>query len=269
MGVFDVLKSKDGRELPFDPAVLSREYSIDIQEVVHSMLDYDEKRDADEAVYRILNTEEIIELRGIFEELECHQSICPLLTDDQSNYIGVYYTGPLEGKVCFLNHEETNLSPGFRSMERFITKILQDPAAEWDELQHDYPALTDHDDESQQDIKVIADLDNLIMQENLDEDAKQQLIFSKLAIMPCSRMEHICEYLLADDMYVQEKAIEMIRKRKYTPAAGHLFEVAKNGMHNGKVSAILALKEFKTAESKQLLKELKTVLPASYMMYMN
>ncbi|MBN3526795.1 hypothetical protein [Paenibacillus apiarius] len=211
MDVFDDCRSKDGRELPFTPAALSKECSICIPaDVLHGLLQYEEKRNAEDAMYRILNTEEIIELRSIFQELECHQNICPL---------------------------------------------------------HDYPALSDDDEYSMQDNEAIAELDRLIMEEGLDEDFRLQLIFSKLTLMPCSRTEHLYEYLLSDDMYVQDKAVEIIRKRKYTAAAAQLFEVAKNGMHNGKVSAILALKELKTIESKQFLKELKTVLPASYLIY--
>ncbi|WP_028550226.1 hypothetical protein [Paenibacillus sp. UNC451MF] len=256
------------RGLPFDPESLKKLHGIDINDqVLISLNQYQESWKADEFVYRILTTEEIVEIWDLFQDLECHKGICPLLTDDQSNYIGLYTAGPLREKVCYLNHEETDLSPGFRYMERFIATILNNPGAEWDQLAHDYPIVSDLDDRhehSELDFHVIQELDQCLLQENLDEDLVQQLIFSKLTMMPYSRSDEICSYLTSDDMFIQEKAVVLLRKRNYTPAAGLLFEVAKSGMPNGKLAAISALKQFRTADSKRLLKELEGLLPPNY-----
>ncbi|MFB6363351.1 hypothetical protein ACFCP7_04715 [Paenibacillus elgii] len=92
----------------------------------------------------------------------------------------------------------------------------------------------------------------------------QQLIFSKLTIMPYAESEQICSYVTSDDMFIQEKAVILLRKRNYTAAARALFEVAQNGMHNGRMAAIFALKQFRTEESKRLLKELEALLPKHY-----
>ncbi|MEC0210282.1 hypothetical protein P4H70_15190 [Paenibacillus ehimensis] len=56
----------------------------------------------------------------------------------------------------------------------------------------------------------------------------------------------------------------LIRDRNYTPAARILFEVAQTGMPNGRMAAISALKQFRTEESKRLLKELEALLPEHY-----
>lgn len=251
-----------GRKLPFDPELLKKEQAIDIDDrMLISLIQYQERWDEDEFVYRILPTDEIAEMLDVLRDLECHRRICPLLTDDQSNYIGLYIDGPLREKVCYLNHDETDLSPGFRDMERFIVKCLQKPNAEWWELERDYPVVSEQHDDNELDFQVIQEIDQLLLDEQLDENYRQQLIFAKLTIMPYSGSDEICRYLTSDDMFIQEKAVALIRNRNYTPAAGLLFEVAKNGMPNGKLAAISALKKFHTEESKRLLKELESSLP--------
>ncbi|MCP1311924.1 hypothetical protein [Paenibacillus tyrfis] len=254
--------------LPFDPGLLKQEYAIDIDEqVLISLSQYQECWNTDQYVYRILTTEEIVEMLDFLQDLACHRGICPLLTDDQSNYIGLYTDGPLRDKICYLNHEETDLSPGFRHMERFIAKSLQTPGAEWDQLERDYPVVSDRDEQhahSVLDLNVVQEIDRLLLQEELDEDCMQQLIFSKLTIMPYAESAQICRYLTSDDMFIQEKAVILLRKRNYTAAARALFEVAQNGMHNGRMAAIFALKQFRTEESKRLLKELEALLPKQY-----
>ncbi|PUA39046.1 hypothetical protein C8Z91_11270 [Paenibacillus elgii] len=259
---------KFNSRLPFDPGLLKQEHGIDIDDqTLIGLSQYQECWTTDEYVYRILTTEEIREMLDFLQDLACHRGICPLLTDDQSNYIGLYTDGPLRDKVCYLDHEETDLSPGFRHMERFVEKSLQTPGTEWDRLERDYPVVSDRDEQhehSVHDLKVIQEIDQRLLQEELDEDDMQQLIFAKLTIMPYAESEQICRYLTSDDMFIQEKAVILLRKRNYTAAARSLFEVAKNGMHNGRMAAIFALKQFRTEESKRLLKELEAVLPKPY-----
>lgn len=127
--------------------------------------------------------------------------------------------------------------------------------------------MSDRDEQhehSKLDLNVIQVMDQILLQEDLDEDYIQQLIFYKLTIMPYAGSEEICRYLTSDDMFIQEKAVMLLRKRNYTPAAHTLFEVAQNGMPNGRMAAISALKQFRTEESKRLLKELEALLPRHY-----
>ncbi|SCW28782.1 hypothetical protein SAMN04487970_1001284 [Paenibacillus tianmuensis] len=259
---------KFNSRLPFDPGLLKQEYAIDIDDqTLIGLSQYQECWNMDEYVYRILTTEEIGEMLDFLRDLACHRGICPLLTDDQSNNIGLYTEGPLRDKICYLDHEETDLSPGFRHMERFIAKCLQHPGAEWDQLERDYPVVSDRDEQHEHsvlDLKVIQEIDRLLLQEDLDEDYTRQLVFSKLTIMPYAESEQICRYVTSDDMFIQEKAVILLRKRNYTAAAHALFEVAQHGMHNGRMAAIFALKQFRTEESKRLLKELETLLPKQY-----
>src|SRR5690349_5121296 len=45
-------------------------------------------------------------------------------TDDNSNYAGLYVAGPLLDKVCFVDHEDYDISPVYRSLTSFLATLL-------------------------------------------------------------------------------------------------------------------------------------------------
>jgi len=59
------------------------------------------------------------------------EGILPIMTDDNSNYLCVYYTGEDKDKVCYLSHDEINLAPKFKSIESLIHIVNENPEA-WD-----------------------------------------------------------------------------------------------------------------------------------------
>jgi len=205
-------------------------------------------------------------LNFLFKEA-CYKGICPILTDNNSNYIGYFYTGPLKGKICFINHEETDLSPGFRSVNNLIQEILSKPDCEWLELSLDYPEEARNDLNLHEDLETIELIKKNIADNKINDDYRQQLMYALISITPFSCTEDLYKYLKSDDMYIQEKAVNVIRKRRYKKAADKLFDIAKNGMHNGKISAICALKEINTKETSDMLKELERILPKGYQPY--
>lgn len=258
-----------GKNRPFDTDILEKEFSISFQEsVISSIIQYNLDRDNSQSIYRVMDTTEIKEILNVLRDTPCYKDICPIFSDDNSNYVGIYHCGPLEGKIRYLNHEETDLSPGYRNIENLVNNMLKYPYYEWEELPHDYPTLEAEDKKFEEDSnRVICEIDKIISNEDMDEDYKQQLIYSKLTMMPYLETEKLYSYLISDDMYIQEKAVEIIRKRKYKPAAEHLYEVAKNGMQNGKILAIKALREINTKECNEYIKELKNILPKNYLIY--
>ncbi|MED4956184.1 hypothetical protein ABEO75_14500 [Paenibacillus macerans] len=47
-----------------------------------------------------------------------------------------------------MNHEETDLSPAFRSAGSFIAALEQNPNHDWDDLKKDYPQGQNNNNES-------------------------------------------------------------------------------------------------------------------------
>lgn len=191
---------------------------------------------------RLLNDNEVIELMEWMSEVEVYRHIVPLWTDDNSNYIGVYHQGTLKYRICYINHEETDTSPGFRSISSFTNSIDQHPDLEWSELNKDYPAIVTVDSgDRDHDIQSIQELNHLLASDELDDDLRCQVIFSIMALTPIDQLESLMAFLDDEDMYVQERACEIMGFHKFKPARDKLEEITANGSHNGKQAAKRAL----------------------------
>lgn len=57
--------------------------------------------------------------------------IVPVLTDENSNYLCVFVKGDHKGLVCYLSHDEINLTPIFKNITNMIQAINNHPDA-WD-----------------------------------------------------------------------------------------------------------------------------------------
>lgn len=197
-----------------------------------------EKQNANEFVLRLIDLEEIVELLEFLSDVEVFHNIIPLWTDDNSNYVGVFYKGPLKYRVCYIDHEETDISPCFRSVSSFIRTIEQNPELDWRELKKEYPAETESSvQELEDDLKCIDELNGLISIDEVDEDLRCQLLFSIMALTPRQHLDSLIKYLDDEDMYVQERACEILGFHRFAPAKDKLIEVSESGMHNGKMAA--------------------------------
>ncbi|UNK20304.1 HEAT repeat domain-containing protein [Paenibacillus sp. N3/727] len=201
-----------------------------------------EKQNANEFALRVMDSDEVIELIEFLSDIEVYQNIIPLWTDDNSNYVGVFYQCPLKHRVCYIDHEETDISPSFRSVSSFIRSIEQDPDLDWRELKKEYPVETESSiQDLEDDQKSIDELNHLLNSNDLDDDLRCQLLFSIMALTPKMHLDSLVKYLDDEDMYVQERACEILGYHRYIPAKDKLIEVSESGMHNGKQAAKRAL----------------------------
>ncbi len=198
---------------------------------------------------RPLSTEEITEMISVLQGMTGFEELLPLWTNDHSDYIGVYASRILRGKVCHISHEETDLSPGFRSVETFLTAVQQYPEQDWEELTKDYP--TGQELSQQEEVEDIQCLSGLLLQierEETDEEERCMLLHSVMALTPISRLDSLLPYLDDEDMYVQERACDVLGHHRYEPAKEKLEVVAKQGTHNGKSAAARALSRIRQQE---------------------
>lgn len=194
--------------------------------------------------WKVLPQEEIGEMLDHMKSIEVYQNIIPLWTDEQSNYIGLYYKGPLSYRICYLNHEETDVSPGFRNVDSFIQELEQQPDADWYELNKDYPAADSTQPTTEElaaDLKSRDELLAIIEGVEIDDDQRCQYLYSLMALTPYSHLDTLLRYLDDEDMYVQERACEIFGHYQYTPAVEQLKIVAEHGLPNGKQAAKRAL----------------------------
>jgi len=196
---------------------------------------------------RLLSIEEVTEMYLYLNEDVNISEVLPLWTDDSSNYVGVYMFGPQTGKVCFINHEEIDLSPVYPNVHTFIKILLENSESDWYELPTQYPLSKEHTDELQvkQDVQAIKELKNLLKNPELDEDKRTQYLFSIMAITPYTQLDEIIPLLEDSNMWVQERAAEILGFHRYLPAKEKLNWVKEHGQYNGKMAAELALKRIR------------------------
>ncbi|GCF73289.1 TPA: hypothetical protein ACGW7B_001894 [Bacillus nitratireducens] len=191
---------------------------------------------------RLLSFEEATEVYVDLHENVNISEVFPLWTDDNSNYIAVYMLGPLTGKVCFIDHEEIDLSPVYPSVQTLINTLLESPEIDWYELPKYYPCSKENADERQQDVHTIKELKNLLKQPELTEEKRAHYLFSIMALTPYTHLHEIIPFLEESDMWVQERAAEILGFHRYVPAREKLNWVKEHGQYNGKMAAELALK---------------------------
>lgn len=217
------------------------------QEIINAFDNPSYLKHKNDFLIRLLSFEEATEMYLYINKDDNISEVFPLWTDDNSNYIGVYMFGALTGKVCFIDHEETDLSPVYPNVETLIKILLESPEIDWCELPRYYPRSKEQTDEPQlkQDLQTIEELKILLNNPKLDEEKRTQYLFSIMALTPYTQLEEIIPFLEDSDMWVQERAAEILGFHKYVPAREKLKWVTEHGQHNGKMAAELALKRIR------------------------
>ena len=198
--------------------------------------------------FELIEKDDFESMVEYFEQYEIYKNLIPILTDNNSNYWCLYVGGKLKGTVCHLSYDEVNLEPKFKNITKLINTIDKNPEAydfsELDVQVFDYPKGENEIDLDNRD-KIITELLNEFEQVSEDkEDLRQQLAFSIMALVNSEEIESYIYPLLDDeDMYIQERAIDIIGFHKYEPARNKLIELTKTAMANGKSAAGRALKE--------------------------
>lgn len=76
----------------------------------------------------ILEQEEFESMTSFFSEYpDDFSELLPIMTDNNSNYICVYYVGNYQYQVALLNHDEMDLLPIYSNIYELITVIQRHP----------------------------------------------------------------------------------------------------------------------------------------------
>lgn len=196
--------------------------------------------------FMLLEETEFDEMQKYFEQFPMYKNIIAFLTDGNSNYWCLYISGAMKGMICYLSHDEPSLEPKFKSVLNLLNVIEENPEAydfyDLDRTLFDFPTIGNTSDFEQRN-QIIEQLRAELLTEK-DEDTKQQIAFSIIALTSTDEIEkNIYPFLDDTDMYVQERAIEMLGFHKYKPAKEKLMELKTSAMPNGRTAAANALKK--------------------------
>lgn len=201
--------------------------------------------------FSVLGDDEFDEMREYLGNFPVYQFLVPLLTDNNSNYYCLYVGGPLKNMTCYLNHEELDLAPRFRSLASLLDAVANYPHRfgmdDFEAHFFDFPSR-EPSPNYEEDQKIISALHHALAAA-ADEDQRTQTAFAIMALASPADLEAVIYPFLDDeDMYVQERAIRLLGFHAYKPAAAKLKALATNAHHNGQLAAKTALQKIAAYE---------------------
>jgi hypothetical protein len=220
---------------------------------------------------RLLSTAEILrDLDAIREALPLPDELLPFWADDQDNYAAVYLTGPLAGRVSVINHDEVDTAPVYRDLETFHAALLAAAQAgqDWSEMLRSRPVGSEG--RSAEDEKELALALKYQGQAAAAPDAKKRksLLFKALALFPLSETHRLVAFLQDGDMWVQERACQLLAQRRHVPAIPAIAELARNGRVNARIGAMTALREWDHPAAQAQRERLLEEVPPEWRIYL-
>lgn len=217
--------------------------------------------------WRLMSIEEVVKMHRLFSDWAAY-GLRFFWNDNNSNYAGVYVSGPLAQRVCVEIHDGHDLSPRFRSIRSFLEAVLPQKRSSEDEDEDeeedvemrflgesdfDYPMTGPKGDPKQlaDDWHAVQALQSLFASSR--DDQRRDYAKCMMALTPPQHTAAIVPFLDEDDMWLPERAANILGARKFEPAIGKLEEVALKGMMNGYQMSIVALGKIGTKASLQAL----------------
>jgi hypothetical protein len=206
---------------------------------------------------RLMPVEEALELFATTgNELGClEKGIRCFWTDDNSNYAGVYATGPLKGKVCFLDHESPDYAPAFRSVESFLEELLHaiKSGHDWYEMTADYPSTNEaKPQEVIEDWELVKSI-RPNYEHAANDDQRAYWAMCIMALTPPAHTATLMEFLDVDDIWIPERACQILGSRKFEPAIEKFVALARAGKANSGIASLMALGKVGTLQCRELL----------------
>jgi hypothetical protein len=214
---------------------------------------------------RLMSLEEVIDFHAVV--LEYGWDIWGLRvfwTDDSSNYAGLYITGPLAGKVCWIDHSEIDPTPVYASVRSFLRTQLETLSEEvdWEELPRDYPAPKPSSDPERiaQDEQILQTLRPLYAAS--EEDERIFHAYCIMALTPFEQIDALLAFTYDEDSEIQARVCDVLGQRRYEPAIERLAEIVLHGAYpNAPGAAIRALGSIGSEAARARLLELSITLP--------
>lgn len=184
----------------------------------------------------LLYDAEFDEIENYFSHFPIYKNLVALLTDENSNYWCINVSGPMKGMICYLSHDEPNLEPKFKNISSFLKVIDENPEVydfyDLEETSFDFSS-SKNPAEFNERKQIIEELKTNFHSEN-DEDVRLLIAYSIIALTSVEEIENsIYPFLDDEDMYIQERAIQILGFHKYKPAKEKLIEMKTSAMPNG------------------------------------
>ncbi len=205
---------------------------------------------------RLMTADEVIETYDSFSGFVPLRGSALFWAGGNGEYAAVFLSGPLTGRVYIFDYDGRNDSVAFRSAGSFVASLGEAAAegADWQDLRTDYYVDTEYfirgdalckpasEAETASDREAAA----LLRQEYAtatieDERDDHHYAMNIMALTPPAETASMLDFLDSDDMWIQERACNVVGHRKYEPVIAKLGTIARSGTTNGRGAALHAL----------------------------
>lgn len=205
---------------------------------------------------RLLTADDVIEAYDGIRRFVPLRGSAPFWGGRNGEYAAVYLTGPLTGRVYVIDYDGRNDSVSFRTVNSFVDSLNAGVAedADWTDLRTDYYVDTEYfirgaaackpatETELASDREAVAALRTEYASATIeDERDDYHYAANIMGVTPPSETESMLEFLDSDDMWIQERACNIVGHRRYEPVIKKLGTIAREGTTNGRPAAMAAL----------------------------
>lgn len=205
---------------------------------------------------RLLPAEEVIEATDGIRRFVPLRRSAVFWRGGNGEFAAVFLSGPLTGRVYIFDYDGRNDSVSFRSVNSFVASLNEGVAtgADWTDLRTDYYMDSEYffrgaaeckpasEEELRSDRAAAAALCAEYASAKIkDERDDHHFAMNIMGVTPPSETESILEFLDSDDMWIQERACNIVGHRRYEPVIGKLGTIAREGTTNGRGAAVRAL----------------------------
>lgn len=222
---------------------------------------------------RLMTADEVIEAHDGIRQFVPLRGSAPFWRGGNGEFAAVYLTGPLTGRVYIFDYDGRNDSVSFRSVNSFVDSLNAGAAegADWFDLQADYYVFNEYfirgagvckpatEEELASDSEAAAALRAEYASAAIeDERDDHHYALNIMGLTPPLKTVSILDFLDSNDMWIQERACQIMGHRRYEPVIEKLGTIARGGTTNGRGAAIDALGRIGTP---QALAEILTSAP--------
>lgn len=188
-----------------------------------------------------------------------------LWSDDNSNYVGLYTSGPVKGWLTVYNHEGGPIPVAYGSTSSFLRCLVDSMAQDADDedapshavsIPREVPRRA-HDSSTADQEWALAQELLRIAKSKPKGDAQRPYLYGSILLTPFDRTNAIEPLLDEDDMWTPALVADVMRWRRYAGAVDRLGRMVES---NEDSAAIAALVQLGTPEAKSELTRLKSVV---------
>jgi hypothetical protein len=189
--------------------------------------------------------DELVQYR---DEFGLPDTVFPIVDGGGSNYIGIHVSGSLKNKICYIDHEEMDVTPVFRNVQQLLAAITAAQECydyrDIPEQMQDYPSLPGLAAALQEEDRACTTVLWKEYKAASQIAERTRLAFAIMALTPYTDIDRLIPWLSDKDMYIQERAIRLFGFHRYVPVKQQLEALTTKAKHNGQIAAKIALQRF-------------------------